>query len=106
MTEHRITRATPTHRRWDVTVPPVVMAQPGDVVIAETDDFAAGQITRDSPPSRLMELDFDLISPLAGPIHVAGAEPGDMTPAQFATFFQDESTKWAKVVKASGAKVD
>ncbi len=45
MTEHRITRETPTHRRWDVTVPPVVMAQPGDVIIAETDDFAAGQIT-------------------------------------------------------------
>ena len=34
----------------------------------------------------------------------AGAEPGDMTPAQFATFFQDESTKWAKVVKAAGIK--
>ena len=46
-------------------------------MIAETDDFAAGQITRDSPASRLMELDFDLIYPLAGPIHVAGAEPGD-----------------------------
>ena len=35
-----------------------------------------------------------------------GSEPGDMTPAQFATFFQDESTKWAKVVKAAGIKGD
>ena len=38
MTEHRITRDTPTHRRWDVDVPPVVFAQPGDTVVAETDD--------------------------------------------------------------------
>ena len=34
----------------------------------------------------------------------AGAEPGDMTPAQFAAFFQDEYAKWAKVVKAAGIK--
>jgi acetamidase/formamidase len=53
------------------------MAQPGDVIVAETDDFAAGQITRDSPASKLLELDFDLIYPLAGPIHAEGAEPGD-----------------------------
>lgn len=77
MTEHHIGRDAPTHRRWDITVPPVVMAQPGDTIVAETDDFAAGQITRDSPAAALLEVDFDLIYPLAGPIHVEGAEPGD-----------------------------
>jgi tripartite-type tricarboxylate transporter receptor subunit TctC len=34
----------------------------------------------------------------------AGAEPGDMTPGQFAAFFQNEYTKWAKVVQAAGIK--
>ena len=29
-----------------------------------------------------------------------------LTPEQFAKFIQDETTKWAKVVKASGATVD
>ena len=35
-----------------------------------------------------------------------GAEPSLKTPAQFAQYVQDEIVKWAKVVKASGAKLD
>jgi tripartite-type tricarboxylate transporter receptor subunit TctC len=35
-----------------------------------------------------------------------GAIPGGNTPAEFATFIDAEISKWAQVVKASGAKVD
>jgi tripartite-type tricarboxylate transporter receptor subunit TctC len=35
-----------------------------------------------------------------------GAIPGGNTPEQFTTFINAEHVKWAKVVKASGAKVD
>jgi len=35
-----------------------------------------------------------------------GAEPSDMTAAQFNEFIQSERVKWAKVVKDSGAQVD
>jgi tripartite-type tricarboxylate transporter receptor subunit TctC len=35
-----------------------------------------------------------------------GAIPSGITPAQFAAFIGAETAKWAKVVKASGAKVD
>ncbi len=35
-----------------------------------------------------------------------GAEPAPMTPEQFAAFVQSEIPKYAKIVKASGAKVD
>jgi len=35
-----------------------------------------------------------------------GADPGGMPPAQFAAFIKTETTKWAKVVKESGATVD
>ncbi len=35
-----------------------------------------------------------------------GAEPVGNTPAQFSTYIKNEITKWTKVVKDSGAKVD
>jgi acetamidase/formamidase len=77
MTEHRITRETPTHTSWDARTPPVLRIAPGDVVHLATDDFAGGQIRRDSSAADLLRLDFDAIYPLAGPVLVEGAEPGD-----------------------------
>lgn len=35
-----------------------------------------------------------------------GVEPTSSTPEEFDTFIKDEITKWAKVVKASGARLD
>jgi tripartite-type tricarboxylate transporter receptor subunit TctC len=35
-----------------------------------------------------------------------GAIPSGNTPAEFAKHIENEHVKWAKVVKASGAKVD
>ena len=35
-----------------------------------------------------------------------GTEPAGTTPEQFADYIRSETTKWAKVIKASGAKVD
>ena len=35
-----------------------------------------------------------------------GIEISNTTQEQFAQFIQDENTKWTKIVKASGAKVD
>ncbi len=35
-----------------------------------------------------------------------GAEPRTMTPAEYSNYLKSEVAKWAKVVKASGAKID
>ena len=44
----------------------------------------------------------DLKERLAG----LGAEPGSMSTEAFARYVREEVTKWAKVVKASGATAD
>ncbi|HET6849789.1 MAG TPA: acetamidase/formamidase family protein [Gaiellales bacterium] len=99
MAEHEITRDMPTHRRWDETIEPVLRIQPGDIVHVETDDFAGGQITRDSTADDLLRLDFDQIYPLAGPIHVEGAEPGDLLAIEFLAF---ELPEWGWAMAAPG----
>jgi hypothetical protein len=56
------------------------------VIVVETDDFAGGQIGRDSTHEDLLVLDCDTIYPLAGHIHVAGAEPGDVLAVELLGF--------------------
>jgi acetamidase/formamidase len=101
MADHLITRDEPTHRNWDATLAPVVEVEPGDVVVAESDDFAGGQITRDSTDADLLELDFDQIYPLAGPIAVRGARPGDALAVEILGFELPE-WGWACIIPGFG----
>jgi tripartite-type tricarboxylate transporter receptor subunit TctC len=39
-------------------------------------------------------------------LSVVGIEPFPSTPAQFSSFIKEETNKWAKVVKFSGARLD
>jgi acetamidase/formamidase len=74
--EHRIERGH-VHYKWDNARPPVVEIASGDVVHCETDEVTDGQIRPGSPASALATIDFARLYPLAGPVFVRGAEPGD-----------------------------
>jgi len=99
--EHAIKRDAPTHRSWDATLAPVIEVDPGDVVVVDTDDFAGGQIVRDSTAANLLELDFDAIYPLAGPFAVRGARPGDALAVEILGFELPE-WGWACVIPGLG----
>ncbi len=75
--EHSIKRGT-VHYKWDNSLPPAVEVASGDVVHFETEEVSDGQIRPGSPASALTSLDFDRLYPLAGPVFVKGAEPGDV----------------------------
>jgi acetamidase/formamidase len=77
MAEHVIERGR-VHYKWDNGIAPVVEIEPGDVVHCETEEVTDGQVTPGCPASRLGEIDFDRLYPLAGPIYVKGAQPGDV----------------------------
>ncbi len=66
------------HNRWHPAIPPVVRCEPGDEVVLETRDAFDGQITADSTPDDVAALNLNLVHPLTGPVHVEGAEPGDL----------------------------
>jgi acetamidase/formamidase len=76
MAEHRIGRDT-VHYKWDNSLPPAVEVNAGDVVHCETEEVSDGQVRPNSPASALAGLNFDRLYPLAGPVFVRGAEPGD-----------------------------
>jgi acetamidase/formamidase len=101
MGEHVITRDQPTHRQWNATLPPVLEVEPGDEVVVESDDFAGGQIVRDSVAADLLDLDFDQIYPLAGPISVRGARPGDALAVELLGF-ELPDWGWACIIPGFG----
>ena len=65
------------HLAWDATIPPVLEVGSGEVVTFDVLDASCGQITADSTAADLLALDFSRVDQVAGPIAVAGAQPGD-----------------------------
>lgn len=66
------------HYVWDQELEPALTVEPGDTVVYQTREVSDGQITPDSTVEALDTLNWDLLYPLAGPVEVAGAEPGDV----------------------------
>lgn len=63
--------------RWDHAAEPVLTAAPGDTVVYELREVSDGQIGPDSTAAVLAGLDWDRVYPLAGPLRIEGAAPGD-----------------------------
>lgn len=67
-----------THSKFSRSIPPVLTVKPGAVLEISTEEATDGQLNIESDTSDLMELSFDPIHPLTGPILVEGAQPGDI----------------------------
>jgi acetamidase/formamidase len=65
------------HFTWDAGHEPVLAVDSGDTVVVHTRDVSDNQITPESTSEAIAELNWDRVYPLAGPIAVRGAQPGD-----------------------------
>jgi acetamidase/formamidase len=66
------------HFTWDAGNEPVLEIDSGDTVVFETRDVTDNQIGPDTTTEDIAGgLDWDRVYPLAGPVAVRGAEPGD-----------------------------
>ena len=65
------------HYGWNNANAPVVRIAPGETVGFNPPDSSGGQITAASTVADLGKLDFGKVNPVAGPVYVDGAEPGD-----------------------------
>jgi acetamidase/formamidase len=75
-TEHELPN-TLVHFTWDVGNEPALTVKSGDTVTVETRDVSDNQLTPRSTSRDIESLDWDRVYPLAGPIAVEGALPGD-----------------------------
>lgn len=66
------------HHRWDRSLSAPLEVNPGDTVVYELQEVSGGQITAGSTAADLGRMDMERAYPLAGPVFVGGAFPGDV----------------------------
>ncbi|KAI9064989.1 Formamidase [Trametes sanguinea] len=76
MSIHSVKRSQ-SHLAWDNSIPPAIRVSSGSTVSFDCLDASNGQLTATSTPSSLATLVFAQLDQVNGPVHVAGAAPGD-----------------------------
>lgn len=64
--------------RYHPAIPSVVRANPGDMIVFHTRDALDSDLTLDSNADDMAALDLNLVHPMTGPVHIEGAERGDV----------------------------
>ena len=93
------------HFTWDVGNAPALTIAPGDTVVVHTRDVSDNQITPGSDASVIETLDWDSVYPLAGPIALEGAEPGDTLGVEVLDL-HTEGWGWTAILPGLGLLAD
>ncbi len=89
------------HFTWDVRHQPAVAVDSGDTVVVRTRDVSDNQLTPSSTTADLASLDWERVYPLAGPILVNGAGPGDTLAVEILDI-HTEGWGWAAILEGLG----
>ena len=93
------------HFQWDTGNEPVIEIASGDTVVVHTRDVSDNQIGPGSDSSAIASLDWDRVYPLAGPIAVEGAEPGDVLAVEVLDI-HTEGWGWTAILPGLGLLPD
>ncbi|MBI5878361.1 MAG: acetamidase/formamidase family protein [Chloroflexi bacterium] len=89
------------HYKWNKANPPAIEIDPGDVVHCETNEVSSGQVTPGCAADVFGRLDFNKLYPLAGPVYVKGAQPGDVLEVEILKL-QPLAWGWAGILPGLG----
>lgn len=93
------------HNRWHAAIPPLVYAKSGELIVMDVRDSSDKQITGDSERDTETGSDLDIIHPLSGPIHIEGAEPGDLLEVEIVDLIVDD-WGWSGVYPGGGGLME
>ncbi len=96
---------TSLHQHWDRSLPPAHIVASGAVVTMTCPDASNGMLHRDSTSDDIARVDFGMLDPLCGPIHVEGAEPGDTLAVEVLDIAM-ASWGWTGLLKGFGLLAD
>jgi acetamidase/formamidase len=89
------------HLNWDNARPAAITIAPGDTVVFKDIDATSGQIKATSTAEDIRNLDFSLINPIAGPVYLDGAVPGDALKVTLLGF-DPSGWAWTAIVPGFG----
>ena len=85
--DHRLSdRDANIHSAWDNSLEPALTVEPGDVVRFECRDAVDRQIDVETTVDDVVDVSFDPVHPLTGPVYVDGASPGDVLEIELLEF--------------------
>ncbi len=105
MATTRYVPADKSHFTWDVRHEPVMRVDSGDTVVVNTRDVSDNQIIPTSTAAVLSSLNWKRVYPLAGPIYVNGAQPGDTLAIEILDI-HTQGWGWTAIIPGLGLLAD
>lgn len=89
------------HNRWHPDIAPIATVAPGEPIVLETRDASDGQIRAGMTTADLAGLARNASHPLTGPLHIAGAAPGDLLEVEFVDI-APQDYGWTRIRPGAG----
>ncbi|SDI63831.1 acetamidase/formamidase family protein [Natribacillus halophilus] len=93
------------HYGWDNALAPIAEVDAGQTVNYQITEASDGQFTKHSTVDDVKNIDFGKVNPVAGPIYVKGAEPGDTLEVEMLDFRHLE-WGWTALIPGFGLLAD
>ncbi|HEY4600718.1 MAG TPA: acetamidase/formamidase family protein [Cerasibacillus sp.] len=94
-----------SHIGWDNSIEPIAEVDSGQTISYEIVEASGGQFNRKSTAEDVKNVDFSKLNPVAGPIYIKGAKPGDTLEVEMLDFRQLE-WGWTAIVPGFGLLAD
>lgn len=89
------------HYGWDNSFLPLIEVESGETVNYEIIEASSGQFTKLSTPEDVANIDFAKVNPVAGPVYVKDAMPGDTLEIEMLDFRQLD-WGWTAIIPGFG----
>src|ERR1700719_3115365 len=93
------------HHGWDRSLAPAARISPGESLEFDVVDASGGQIGQTSTVDDVGRMDFGRINPVTGPVHVEGAQPGDILKVALPAF-APSGWGWTATIPGFGLLAD